>query len=279
MLVAEMQLGASPSEVSSRITAAPLGGGGTEPVPGSATQRGTGILGLAYQDTLKLSLVSDRDPSMTGVFSLTSGRLVRIAGGNPLRQGVNGDGGPALDAVIQAPWGLGSWKQGALYIAEQADSRLRVVKEGVISTYAGDGRCGIPQNGRATATSICSPGLVAVDSSGNVYVAQRVGAEWIARIDATGTLTTISNAFSIGGLAIDARGDLLVAGASNGKLVRYSGTAISAPPVVVASDLGAVRGLTVGRDGSIYMIHAPITDPALGRVWSVLRLRPRAGTP
>lgn len=277
VLVAVMDIGGRPSDVRSRVVAAPLSGGRADVIAGSETPRGTGILGLTYKGALYLSLSSDQDARRSGVFRLTSGQLVPVAGGNPVpNPGGTGDGGPAAAAILQQPQGLAFSNTDDLYVAEYADSRVRVVRANIIETYAGDGTCRTerPQSGKATSTSVCSPGLVAVDANGVVYVAQRAGATWIARIEPTGTLTAIGGTFSVGGMAVIDGRDLLAVDATNGIVVRFRSAAIGVPPEVLASGLGAVRGVAVGDDGSIYLARSRGASSGSARVWTVIRLRP-----
>lgn len=274
VFVAVIDAGARPSNVRSHVVAAPISGGPASVVVGSEAPAGTGTLGLTYRGDLYVSHASDRT---SGVFRLAAGQLVPVAGGSERSvSGGNGDGGPPNVAALQTPTGLAFSSQGDLYVAERGNARVRVLRGNVIETYAGDGTCRTdgPRSGDAKSTSICSPGLVAVDAGGVVYVAQQNGAAWIARIDPTGALTTIGGTFPVGGMAIDTRGNLLALDATNGTVVRFPPAGSASPPAVVASNLGAARGLTVGTDGSIYLVRARSGNSGSGRVWTVVRLRP-----
>jgi len=82
-----------------------------------------------------------------------------------------GGRGPAQHSA-----GLAVDSQGNLYIADQVNNRVRVVTpQGVINTFAGNGQVGKPRflgdAGLATAANLNLPGGVAVDHSGNVYIA------------------------------------------------------------------------------------------------------------
>lgn len=90
-------------------------------------------------------------------------------GGSP---GYGGDGGPATAARLSSPTGIAFDAQGNLYIADADNCRIRKVSSGVISTVAG-GVCGFNGgNGQATAAQLAYPTSVAVDSSGNIYIAE-----------------------------------------------------------------------------------------------------------
>jgi uncharacterized protein (TIGR03437 family) len=109
------------------------------------------------------------------VFKITPGGTLTLAAGNS-RPGFSGDGGPATAAQLNTPQGLAVDSQGNLYIADQVNNRVRMVTpQGVIGTVAGNGKLGQPRflgdGGPATSANLNLPGGVAVDRSGNVYIA------------------------------------------------------------------------------------------------------------
>jgi sugar lactone lactonase YvrE len=82
--------------------------------------------------------------------------------------GFRGDDRPATSARLSGPVAVAVDAAGALYLADQRNSRLRMVTAaGVISTIAGDGTAGAGDG------QLNSPAGVAVDSSGAVYVADQ----------------------------------------------------------------------------------------------------------
>ena len=103
-----------------------------------------------------------------------SGTLTLIAGNS--RPGFSGDGGPAVSAQLNAPQGMALDAAGNLYIADSLNNRVRMVDtRGVITTFAGDGSVSQPgfwgDYGPAINASLHLPTGVAVDSTGNVYIA------------------------------------------------------------------------------------------------------------
>ncbi len=89
-------------------------------------------------------------------------------------QGFDGDGGPAVEAQLNAPSGVAVDAEGAyLYIADTGNQRIRKVDaEGAIDTVAGTGTPGYDEDGGpAVAAQLNAPVGVAVDAEGNVYIA------------------------------------------------------------------------------------------------------------
>jgi sugar lactone lactonase YvrE len=84
-----------------------------------------------------------------------------------------GDGGLATNASLASPWGVAFDSAGNMYIADQANNRVRMVDtNGVISTVAGNGKGTFAgDGGAATNASLESPACVALDAAGNLYIA------------------------------------------------------------------------------------------------------------
>ena len=102
----------------------------------------------------------------------TSGVITTVAG-STANGTYAGDGGPAISASLDTPNGVAFDSSGNMYIADTGNNVVRKVNtSGTISTvagntysaYAGDG-------GPATSASLSSPTSVAVDSAGNLYIA------------------------------------------------------------------------------------------------------------
>jgi sugar lactone lactonase YvrE len=134
--------------------------------------------------------------------------------------GYGGDGGLATAAKLGFPYGLALDSAGDLYIADETENRIRkvTVATGKISTVAGDGAgaaigandlCSVAVDGiAATSSGLCLPSAVAVDASGNLYIAD-YGNNRIRKVTAsTGIISTIagpSNGYAgDGGLAVNA---------------------------------------------------------------------------
>jgi sugar lactone lactonase YvrE len=104
--------------------------------------------------------------------------------------GFSGDGGPATSAQLNDATAVVVDAADNLYIMDQNNRRIRKVAGGVISTVAGNGNPGTSgDNGPATSASF-SPWGIAVDSSGNLYIADFVSN--VVRKVANGMITTVA---------------------------------------------------------------------------------------
>jgi len=130
------------------------------------------------------------------VYELSGGKITKVAGNGT--QGYSGNGGKATAAELNSPGALAVDSAGNLYIADTLNNAIRKVSAatGIISTVAGVGG---EQNsgywgdgGPATAAGLYFPDGVAVDSAGNIYIAD----QWNRRIRmvtaATGIITTVA---------------------------------------------------------------------------------------
>jgi len=101
----------------------------------------------------------------TGIISTVAGT------GNA---GFSGDGGLATSAKLYYPYGVAVDAAGNIYIADEANDRIRKVtaSTGDISTVAGTGKTGYSGDGYlATSAELYWPHSVAVDSASNLYIA------------------------------------------------------------------------------------------------------------
>ncbi|MEU5282089.1 RICIN domain-containing protein [Streptomyces asoensis] len=86
--------------------------------------------------------------------------------------GFGGDGGPAASAQLNAPVGVAVDSEGAVYIADYSNHRVRrVTPDGKISTVAGTGAAGFGgDSGPAASAQLNGPRKVAVDCVDSLYV-------------------------------------------------------------------------------------------------------------
>jgi hypothetical protein len=103
---------------------------------------------------------------------VTPGGIITTIAGNGIG-GYSGDGGPATSAQISWPYGIAVDSSGNLYVADTQNNRIRkVTPEGMITTVAGNGNEGYNgDGGPADSAQIKWPEGIAVDSAGNLYIA------------------------------------------------------------------------------------------------------------
>src|SRR5258708_16602029 len=124
-----------------------------------------------------LGLASDRMGNIffsykSGVFRLdsTSGMVTRVAGTGIV--GFSGDHGPAELAQFGPVLRVAMDSDDNLYVAD--DHSIRKITNGIVSTIAGGDGTGeeVADGGPATNGRLSVPVALAVDSAGNVYVAE-----------------------------------------------------------------------------------------------------------
>ena len=145
--------------------------------------------------------------------------------------GFSGDNGPATSALLKTPMGVAVDPAGNLYIADYGNHLIRKVDaSGIITTIAGDGTPAYGGDGGApTAAHLNYPYAVALDSAGNLYIADRDN-NVIRKLDVAGNISTVAGKYSAGagfsgdngaatdaqlsgpmGVATDKAGDLYIA--------------------------------------------------------------------
>lgn len=107
--------------------------------------------------------------------------------------GYAGDGGPALQATLSAPFGVLPTDDGGFYISDtEAHVVRRVNADGIISTLAGNGTRGYAGDGDPAAEAqLDSPTRLRTDEQGRVYICD-TGNHRIRRVDGDGIITTIA---------------------------------------------------------------------------------------
>jgi len=122
-----------------------------------------------------------RKVSPAGVISTVVGN-----GGN----GTTGDGGPATSASINGSAGISVDTTGNIFLASYYSSTIREISNGVINTVAGTGALFSGDNGAAPSAQLGNPGGVAVDKSGNLFIAD--GNSRVRKVAANGIITTVA---------------------------------------------------------------------------------------
>ncbi len=132
------------------------------------------------------------------------GVITTIAGiGTP---GDTGDDGAATVALLNGPSGVAADSAGNLYIADALNYRIRRVNtDGVITTVAGTGTEGFLGDGAGATTAQIAPTSIAVDSAGNLFIADATSST-VRRVDETGIITTIAGHLDPEGMGLATSG-------------------------------------------------------------------------
>src|SRR5690242_7127511 len=166
------------------------------------------------------------------------GIITTVAGNGSFT--TSGDGGPALSAGINQPIGLTVDSAGRIYIVEPLGNRVRRVStDGTIATIAGNGSSGFDgDGGPAAAASLNEPQDVAVDASGNVFIADTYNSR-VRRVSTGNLIDTVAGngQFQFAGdngpatsaalsgplgVAVDAGGNVFLADTTNSRIRRIS---------------------------------------------------------
>ena len=163
------------------------------------------------------------------VREIANGIITTVAGTGA--EGYSGDGLQATSAQLSFPRAVAVDAAGNLYIADTGNCRIRkVTTAGVISTIAGDGTANYSgDGGSASAAELSYPEALALDSAGNLYVAD----SWNYRVREITTGGKIQ----------------LVAG--NGSYGPFGDQGLA-----TAASLGLIQSLAIDAAGNLYLSDA-----------------------
>ena len=210
----------------------------------------------------------------TGVISIVAGTTGTFTG----------DGGAVQLSRLSLPSGACADSIGALYIADTGNHRIRkVALNGTITTLAGTGEAGYSgDGGPAASAKLSSPGGVAIDRQGNLYIAD-TGNHVIRRVTPEGSIATLAgtgaagyggdnvlasrSAFSSpGGVTVDSNGNLYIADTANhrvrkmfvnGVTVTLAGTGVAGfsgdDGLATAAQLNAPLSTALDDTGNLYI--------------------------
>jgi len=212
----------------------------------------------------------------------TSGVISTVAGNST--GGYSGDGGTAINASLFYPSGVAVDIVGNIYIADWGNQRIRKVDvRGVISTVVGNGTKGYRgDGGTAINASLFYPSGVAVDTAGNIYIADDVN-NVIRKVNNSGVIRTVAgngtgsyngdgdtatnaNLYFPDGVAVDAVGNIYIADYGNHRIRKVNTSGIITTlagngnygfigdgGAATSANLDRPTGVAVDAEGSIYI--------------------------
>ncbi|HEX7415421.1 MAG TPA: NHL repeat-containing protein, partial [Bacteroidia bacterium] len=223
------------------------------------------------------------DQSNNRIRKVTTTGIISTFAGNGTWS-YSGDGGQATAAEFKTPTGVAIDAVGNLYIADYYNSRIRKVNTaGIISTFAGNGTAGYSgDGGQATSAELHYPFGVAVDASGNLYIADNQNNR-VRKVNSSGIISTIAGNGTAGyngdgwnataaelqeptSIAFDASGNVYIADAGNmrirevntsGIISTFAGNGIQGYSgdgyAATNAELNLPTGVAIDASGTVYI--------------------------
>jgi len=251
------------------------GSSGTTDGTGSAA-RFNGPTGVAVGSGGAIYVADSINNTIRKIASAAGGVVTTLAGAAGTAGSTNGTG---TAATFNQPYGVAIDSSGNVYVAEFGNNLIRMVTQGgVVTTVAGTAGVTGSADGTSTAAMFNGPIGIAVDGSGNLYVADS-GNNTIRKITSSGVVTTIAGTPGVVGsadgtgsaalfssptaLAIDATATFLYVADTNNATVRRITIATGEVDTIVGSAAapiletapGALPATAVGQGVALDATH------------------------
>ena len=187
---------------------------------------------------------------------ITPGGVVSIVAGQSGVSGTTDGAGGA--AQFRNPWGVAADASGNVYVADSANNTVRkVTSAGVVSTFAGAPLQTGANNGTTSLARFNGANGLAVDGSGNVYVADD-GNHLVRAVTPSGSVTTLAGSGTSGtadgvgtaaqfrggtGVAVDTTGNVYVADQSANTIRKITAGGIVTTLAGTAGTTGTTDGV------------------------------------
>jgi sugar lactone lactonase YvrE len=177
--------------------------------------------------------------------------------------------GTGTAASFNSPIGIAIDANENLFVSEELNNAIRkVTPDGKVSTIAGTGNTG-SDNGKGTASSFFHPSGIAVDKTGNLYIADYAN-NLIRKIDPSGNVTTlagnglprfnngIGTAASFSGptdVVVDENGNVYVADFGNDAVRKITSGGIVSTLATVSKNPGYqyLEGVDLDKNNNLYV--------------------------
>ncbi|MEO6520736.1 MAG: NHL repeat-containing protein [Mucilaginibacter sp.] len=226
----------------------------------------TNNLGTGYGSVIKFKTNS-------ATYAVTA--TVSTLAGNVNTGSVNGTG---AGSSFYSPQGVCADATGNIYVADSYNNVIRkITAAGVTTTFAGNGNVGY-LDGSSASAEFYAPSAVAIDASGNLYVAD-MGNNMIRKISSSGVVSTLAGRGNAGysdgtgtaavfkspiALTVDASGNVFVADKGNnmirqitpaGVVTTLAGTTTASllDGTGTAAGFSSPSGVTVDSQGNVYV--------------------------
>ncbi len=235
--------------------------------------------GIAYDGAGDLYITEELGHRLRKVSP--AGIITTIAGQGTY--GFTGDGIPAVDSKLAFPSAVIVDSTNTIYVSDPGNCRVRRIRpNGILDTYAGDGNCRFTgdDEGPALSSSLFFPHGLALDSAGNLYVADEAN-ERVRRVSPSGLLKTYAGNGQFrrfldgtlplnatldgpGGIAFDKSGNLLITNATGNNIVKSTPQGMSRIAGIGANGFTGDGGPAID---AIMSYPLAITSDAAGNIY------------